>query len=160
MEDEKKEEEEEEEKLEKLDAKDARWDEMMKCVPEVTKTIRIETERVILEEARIAMEVDGWARMREAVVEHRCVGFVWFRSAMASVWSNNQAKRFEAMVDRVLPGANFCAIQETGDFCLLLPPPPVDEDRIMLMMAVQEWGAWVWDPVGKRRIPMPAIVKG
>jgi hypothetical protein len=137
-----------------------RWKQIMAKVPQIMATIKTETERSILSEARYAVKVDGWKRMEEAVEKHSCIGFVWFRSKVPSVWCHNQRTRLEKMVDDVLPGANWHLIANgdgTADFVLLLPPPPNDEHRCFLHVTTNQWGAWVWDGSQERRRPVPVV---
>lgn len=139
---------------------DPRWENILQKVPKIMQTIKNETERAILGEAQFATKVDGWKCMEEAVQEHSCIGFVWFRSKVPSVWCHNQRPRLEKMIDTILPGANWQIIGHgdgTADFCLLLPPPTNDEHRGFLALTVESWGAWVWDSSQQRRRPVPVV---
>lgn len=137
---------------------DDRWAPLHSRVMSVLKDMKKTTEDIIHEEARIALDVETWSKMDDAVINHGCIGFVWFRSRIPSVWATNQIGRLQKMIDMVLPGANWDVIVNAdgvGDFVLLLPPPPSDETRVMLGMAVQQFGAWVWDDAQQRRRPVP-----
>lgn len=132
------------------------WVPIWAHAPQMVEETRRRTEKLILEEARGALECDAKEKMSAAVLEHGCVGFVWFKSEMAGVWIQNQQPRLLRMIDDVLPGANYCAMRG-GEVCLLVPPPTNVEHRTFMLAAVQQFGAWVWDFEQARAQPIEVL---